>query len=300
MTDLTRGDMEAWLGWYEAVGADVWCAEEPADWAALRPADARAAGASPAPLDKRPGPAGPMPPAVQNERPPRHAVQAEASRPAPAKPPALSRPMAPADAPPPGTGLAGVESYPATSLEALQAAIAEFDGCPLKATAKNLCFYRGVPQADLMIIGEAPGRDEDLAGKPFVGAAGQLLDRMLASIGRSEADVHITNVVYWRPPGNRVPTPFEVRACLPFLLRQVELVAPKLILTLGAVAAHNLLGVETGITKLRGKMQTLPVGGRDVPLLPSLHPAYLLRTPIAKRQVWADLLAAQVALAGAS
>ena len=124
-----------------------------------------------------------------------------------------------------------------------------FDGCGLKATAKNLCFYRGAERARLMLIGEAPGRDEDLEGKPFVGRAGKLLDKMLAAIGLSEADVHITNIVYWRPPGNRTPTPQEAQACRPFLERQVELVAPEVVLALGGAAAKQLFDVADGIMR---------------------------------------------------
>jgi DNA polymerase len=185
----------------------------------------------------------------------------------------------------------------AANLEELEALLRTFDGCPLKATAKNLCFYRGSPTARLMIIGEAPGRDEDLAGKPFVGRAGQLLDRMLAAIGLSEADVHITNVVYWRPPGNRTPTPEEAEACRPFLARQIGLVAPDFILTLGGPSAKAILGVTDGILRLRGRWREIEVEGRTIRVMPTLHPAYLLRQPDAKRQAWRDLLALKVALA---
>lgn len=181
----------------------------------------------------------------------------------------------------------------AKSLEELEALLKSFDGCALKATAKNTCFYRGSPTAPLAIIGEAPGRDEDIAGKPFVGRAGQLLDKMLASIGLNESDVHITNVVYWRPPGNRTPTPLEAQICRPFLMRQLELLSPKMILVLGGAAAKNMLDVSDGIMRLRGKWHSLKVGDHDIPVMASLHPAYLLRTPAAKRLAWRDLLAVQ-------
>jgi uracil-DNA glycosylase family 4 len=177
-----------------------------------------------------------------------------------------------------------------TSLEALEAALKDFDGCGLKSTATKLCFYRGAPQADVMLIGEAPGRDEDLAGKPFVGRAGQLLDKMLASIGLSEADVHITNIVYWRPPGNRTPTPQEALACRPFLERQIELVAPKMLVVVGGSAAKEVLGASEGIMRLRGKWRDVTVGERKIPAIATLHPAYLLRTPAAKQWAWMDLL----------
>ncbi len=147
-----------------------------------------------------------------------------------------------------------------------------------------------------MVIGEAPGREEDLEGRPFVGPAGQLLDRMLAAIDLTEADVHITNVVYWRPPGNRPPTLDEVEACRPFLARQIELVAPRFVMTLGSPAAKAILGTIDGILRVRGKWGEITAGALKVPVMPTLHPAYLLRTPAAKRQAWRDLLAVKLAL----
>ena len=184
----------------------------------------------------------------------------------------------------------------AASLDELAARLAAFDGCSLKATAKNLCFYRGAVQARLMLIGEAPGRDEDMEGRPFVGRAGQLLDKMLAAIGLGEADVHITNIVYWRPPGNRTPTPQEAQVCRPFLERQVELVAPHLIVLLGGAAAKHMLEVADGIMRIRGKMREIAIGSVKSRAIATLHPAYLLRTPAAKRLAWRDLLAIKTAL----
>lgn len=185
------------------------------------------------------------------------------------------------------------------SLSELRAALERFEGCALKATAKNTCVYRGAERAPLMIIGEAPGREEDLEGRPFVGRAGQLLDRMLAAIDLNEEHVHITNIVYWRPPGNRTPTPQEAEICRPFLERQIRLVEPKVILALGGAAAKSLLGVSEGIMRLRGKWKQIEVEGLAVPLMASLHPAYLLRTPAAKRLAWRDLLSVREALVGA-
>ena len=185
----------------------------------------------------------------------------------------------------------------ATTLDALQTILSGFDGCALKATAKNLCFYRGAPKARLMLIGEAPGRDEDLTGKPFVGRAGQLLDRMLTAIALDEGDVHITNIVYWRPPGNRTPTPQEAEICRPFMERQIELVAPDIVLLLGGAAANQMLGVPAGIMRLRGKWKEISIAGRTIRAIATLHPAYLLRTPAAKRQAWRDFLAVKMALA---
>jgi DNA polymerase len=184
----------------------------------------------------------------------------------------------------------------ADSLEELRTTLAGFDGCALKATAKNLCFYRGAARSRLMLIGEAPGRDEDLQGKPFVGRAGQLLDKMLVAIGLTEADAHITNIVYWRPPGNRVPTPQEAQVCRPFLERQAELVAPDLVLLLGGAAAKHIFDTTDGIMRVRGKWRDLTLGERKVRAIATLHPAYLLRTPAAKRLAWRDLLAVKAAL----
>ncbi|MEO1265509.1 MAG: uracil-DNA glycosylase, partial [Pseudomonadota bacterium] len=224
----------------------------------------------------------------------------------PARPPAAAeRPAQPAPAPA-ATGAvdqnaletARALAEAAPDLTALEAALAAFDGCPLKRTAKSLCFARGAERADLMIIGEGPGREEDLSGKPFVGRAGQLLDQMLASIGLDDSQVHITNVIYWRPPGNRAPTELETLVCRPFLEKQIKLVAPKIILTLGGSAAKTLLETKTGIMRTRGKWSTRPLGGEDRAVMPTLHPAYLLRTPAAKHLAWRDLLAVDARLRG--
>ncbi|MEQ8824769.1 MAG: uracil-DNA glycosylase family protein [Filomicrobium sp.] len=198
----------------------------------------------------------------------------------------------------PGAAEARKLAQQASSLPELRAGLENFNGCALKATAKNLCFFRGAEKSQLMVIGEAPGRDEDIAGKPFVGRAGQLLDQMLSAIGLTEENVHITNVVYWRPPGNRTPTLQETQACRPFLERQAQFVEPEFVLLLGGAAAKNILDVTDGIMRLRGKWRDIQLGGRQVRALPTLHPAYLLRTPAAKRQAWRDLLALKKALNG--
>jgi uracil-DNA glycosylase family 4 len=184
----------------------------------------------------------------------------------------------------------------AATLAELKFLVEQFDGCTLKRTAKNLCFSRGNDAAKLMLIGEAPGRDEDIAGRPFVGRAGQLLDRMLASIGLDESGVYITNVVYWRPPGNRTPTPEEVEACAPFLARQIELVAPKVLVLLGGAAAKSMLGTSEGIMRLRGKWLNYGARSGNISTLATLHPAYLLRNPSAKKLAWRDLLMIKAAL----
>ena len=181
------------------------------------------------------------------------------------------------------------------SLEALTEAVRQFDGCPLKETAINLCFADGNPAAPIMLIGEAPGAQEDRQGKPFVGPSGQLLDRMLATIGLDRTKVYITNVIYWRPPGNRAPTAGEIAICQPFLERQIELIRPKFLVFIGGIAARALLGRSEGVTKLRGRPFVYEVteDGRQIPALVMFHPAYLLRQPAQKRFSWRDLLAIQ-------
>ncbi len=181
----------------------------------------------------------------------------------------------------------------AKSIEELRAALLAFEGCALKATAMNLCLFDGNPEAQVMIIGEAPGAEEDRQGRPFVGAAGQLLDRMLAPIGLDRQSVYITNLLFWRPPGNRNPTAAEVAACLPFLERQVELVDPSHVLLLGASSVRTLLARQEGILKLRGRWAHYQHAGlsRPIPAMPTLHPAYLLRQPAQKRLAWRDFLA---------
>ena len=178
----------------------------------------------------------------------------------------------------------------AATLDDLRAELERFDGCGLKATATQLVFADGAPGARIMFVGEAPGGDEDRIGRPFVGRAGQLLDRMLAAIALDRAQVYIANVVPWRPPGNRTPTPQETAVCLPFIRRQIALSAPRIIVCLGGSATQTLLGVKEGITRARGVWREYQGDdGSTIPALPMFHPAYLLRTPAAKRQAWADL-----------
>lgn len=180
----------------------------------------------------------------------------------------------------------------ADSLEALGAAIAGFDGCPLRTMgAKQAVFSRGNPNAPILIVGEGPGAEEDERGQPFVGKAGKLLDRMLAAGGLTDK-VFITNTVFWRPPGNRTPTPQEQAVCLPFLERTFALIQPKAVLLLGAAASKSVLQTDEGIMRMRGQWREwrLAEGGVSAPALPTLHPAFLLRQPQAKAQVWADIL----------
>jgi len=174
-------------------------------------------------------------------------------------------------------------------LAALREALSTFDGCALKATAKSLVFADGNPEAPLMLVGEAPGADEDREGRPFVGVSGQLLDRMLAAIGQDRTGAYITNILPWRPPGNRKPTPAEILLCQPFVERHIELVAPKLLVFVGGTAATTLLDRTEGITRLRGRW----LEWRSTPVMAIYHPAYLLRQPALKKHAWKDMLAIQ-------
>ena len=185
----------------------------------------------------------------------------------------------------------------AATLEELRAILERFEGCALRATATQLVFGDGNPGGRVMFVGEAPGRDEDLAGLPFVGRSGKLLDRMMGSIALDRRSVYIANIVPWRPPGNRTPTPQESAICLPFILRQIELVAPDILVCLGAPSAQTLLKVREGILKIRGRWFTHRTGAREIRALATLHPAYLLRQPLQKRLAWRDFLEIKKGLA---
>ncbi len=217
--------------------------------------------------------------------------------PAPPRPmtPPPQRPVAapaPVAVPPPASQSARDIANAANTFEELRAALAGFDGCPLSHTATKLVFADGNADSGLMLVGEGPGAEEDRAGLPFVGPSGQLLDRMLASIGLDRTKCLITNLIPWRPPGNRNPTDAEVMTCLPFLLRHIALVRPRRLVLLGKLSASALTGNKAGILRMRGKWTEVHVPGlpAPIPALPMLHPAYLLRTPGAKRDAWADLL----------
>lgn len=184
----------------------------------------------------------------------------------------------------------------ASTLDELKEILRNFDGCALKQTATQLVFADGNPQARVMFVGEAPGRDEDIEGLPFVGRSGKLLDRMLAAIGLDRTSVYIANIIPWRPPGNRTPTPQESAICLPFILRQIELAGPQIVVCLGGPSAQTLLGVKDGITKIRGRWLSFNAGSREVRAMPTFHPAFLLRSPLQKRLAWRDFLAIKKAL----
>src|SRR5579862_8009108 len=202
---------------------------------------------------------------------------------------------------PPSPDAAATEARAAATragtLEELRGMLDKFDGCALKATATQLVFADGNANAKVMFVGEAPGRDEDIEGLPFVGRSGKLLDRMMTAIGLTRANAYIANIVPWRPPGNRTPTPQESAICLPFTLRQIELVDPDVLVCLGGPSAHTLLGSRDGILKTRGRWFTFHTGSREIRATATLHPAYLLRQPLQKRLAWRDFLAIKKALA---
>ncbi len=226
----------------------------------------------------------------------RYALEAPAPKPA-VKPEAAPQAVVPVQAPP-----IAFDSTPIAraceSLSALQAAVEAFEHCPLKQGARNTVFCDGHPSARVMIIGEAPGREEDRAGKPFIGRAGQLLDKMFAAIGLSrheeaaDAALYITNVLPWRPPQNRDPLPEEIALMKPFLLRHIELAAPDFIITMGNPSTKTLRETTLGITKMRGQWGEV----LGIPSVPLFHPAYLLRSPEKKREAWQDLLSLKARL----
>jgi DNA polymerase len=212
-------------------------------------------------------------------------------------PPQAAMPLQPA---PPGAEAAVMAAREAArsaaSMEELRTILDRFEGCALKTTASQLVFADGNPQARLMFIGEAPGRDEDIEGLPFVGRSGKLLDRMLAAIGMDRSKVYIANIVPWRPPGNRTPTPVETQICLPFILRQIELCDPDVLVCLGNPSTQTLLNTRDGITKTRGRWFPFNAGAREIRAMPTFHPAFLLRSPLQKRLAWRDFLTIKKAL----
>jgi uracil-DNA glycosylase len=184
----------------------------------------------------------------------------------------------------------------AQNLDELRALLETFEGCMLRATATQLVFADGNPQGRVMFVGEAPGRDEDIAGLPFVGRSGKLLDLMLAAIGLDRSKVYIANVVPWRPPGNRTPTPQETAICLPFIRRQIELAGADILVCLGQPSTQTLLETKEGITRTRGRWFKFDTGSREIRALATYHPAFLLRSPLQKRLAWRDFLALKKAL----
>ena len=263
------------LTFYAEAGVDGVLGEEAKDWLSIE---------EPAPEPPARGPIA-QPNAETAGRP--------AAQPAPA-----SRAAPPRPAPPPADAAvmaAREAARNAANLDELRNILDRFDGCGLKVSASRLVFADGNPQSRLMLIGEAPGAEEDRQGLPFVGRSGQLLDRMLAAIGLDRTKVYIANIVPWRPPGNRTPTPVETQICLPFIQRQIELVDPDILVTIGQPSTGALLNVQ-GIMKNRGRWFPYQAGAREIRAMPMLHPAYLLRSPIGKRLAWRDLLAIKKAM----
>ena len=273
---MTAVDLERLLRWYVEAGVDDAVGEDALDRTVVRertrPAPEPAATVTAAPGAAPPAPARPLPP-----------EPVRASAPAAALPPLDQAALG-----------ARAIAAACADLAALRAALAAFDGCALKHTATNLVFADGNPSASVMFIGEAPGADEDREGLPFVGAAGKLLDRMLAAIGLDRTQAYITNILPWRPPGNRKPTPNEYAICLPFVRRHIELVAPKVLVLIGGTSAAALLGTGEGITRIRGRWHQYRSDperpSAPIPTMPTFHSAYLLRTPALKRDSWRDLI----------
>ena len=281
-----NAELAAALDWYRAVGVDLAVGEEPVDrFAASAAAPRRSA---------------PMPPPVT--APAAAPIGGQGSGPLIVAPTLQRQGDAPPAAPAIFTSLTGdpaetrALAAAAPTLEALRATMEAYEGCTLKKRATQLVFADGNPEAEIMLVGEGPGEQEDLSGKPFVGRAGQLLDRMLGAIGLDRTKVYIANMVPWRPPGNRDPSPEELALCAPFLVRQVELVAPKFLVTLGNVPTKALFQTAGGITRVRGQWKDLEVGTHRVRSLATLHPAYLLRTPASKALAWRDMLSLRQAI----
>ena len=289
MTTDDTTDARSLLAWYVEAGVDVALEELPVDRLSLQPV-APPAAATPQP---EPEPASPD----FGEAPPASADSLRSFERTP-PPRTLIAPAADVLASPSEAEQAARSAAAAANtLDELRAALERFDGCGLKKTATQLVFADGNPEARVMLVGEAPGRDEDIQGLPFVGRSGQLLDRMLAGIGLDRTSVYIANVVPWRPPGNRTPTPQETAACRPFITRQIELADPDFLICLGAPSAAELMGNRLGILKFRGQWKDFDTGTRRIKAMATLHPAYLLRQPLQKRLAWRDLLLLKDALA---
>src|ERR1700674_2884542 len=284
------GAADALLAFYVDSGVDVARGEAPVDRFADRAPDATASPATGERIGRGPTTSGP-PWRIEGEGPsPRLPPKGAAGR--------LDR-GGPAPAPPEVALMAARDAARrAASLDELRAILQAFEGCALRTTAKRLVFADGNPQGRVMFVGEAPGREEDLEGLPFVGRSGKLLDRMMAAIGLDRGGAYIANIIPWRPPGTRTPTPQESAICLPFIRRQVELADPDVLVCLGGPAAQALLGVKEGILRTRGRFLPYHTGRSEERAIATLHPAYLLRQPLQKRLAWRDFLAIQRALEG--
>lgn len=289
MVDDPTWTLVAALRWHCDLGVDFVSDARPVDWTAPL---TEAPSPRPASLITRGGHSAAAATAVDSRGAPKSAGRKPAARPVEAR--RVPASPAPALEPPSTSDTAPASPGPdVCTLEQLAESLQQFEGCTLKYTAMNLVFADGNPKAEIMLIGEAPGEDEDRQGKPFVGASGRLLDRMLGCIGLDRTRTYITNILPWRPPGNRSPTLNEIAVCLPFVQRHIEIVQPTVLVFLGGTAAKTMLGTNSGITRLRGRWHEYRSGrlGQSIPALPLFHPAYLLRSPIHKREAWRDLLA---------
>jgi DNA polymerase len=290
-TDTPSASLRELLHFYADAGADEVLSEGTTDWFAQNAPPESTAGASEKAVVAQPAQVAPPSSPQRNEPSPALSgmspTRREPGRPQPASIPDGAQ-----------VARARELAREARTLDELREQLAAFDGCNLKFTAKNLVFADGNPEADLMFVGEAPGRDEDIEGLPFVGRSGQLLNRMLAAIGRDRQSAYIANVIPWRPPGNRTPTPIETEICRPFIERQIELAAPKVLVTLGNPSTKTLLNTQVGIMRMRGNWQEhRTADGIVIPTMPTLHPAYLLRNPAAKKLAWRDFLEIKARLA---
>ncbi|MDP4003953.1 uracil-DNA glycosylase family protein [Methylobacterium sp. NEAU K] len=278
-----QADLIAYLDFHVEAGADAVLDERPHDRFGEAAAPAPSLRAAPRP-EAAPRPAGLVPP--PGSPPPA----------APVQPRTFGR--AASAQPDEAASDARARAREARTLDELARILADFDACPLRFTAKNLVFADGNPGARVMFLGEAPGADEDRIGKPFMGRSGQLLDKMMAAIGLDRTSAYIGNIVPWRPPGNRNPTPQEVAVCRPFVERQIELVDPEVIVCLGAPATQTLTGTKDGILRTRGRLFPYKLPTREAKLLATLHPAFLLRQPVQKRLAWRDFRALRTLLDG--
>ena len=262
------------LDFYTAAGVDALVGETPADRLATARTDAPALDDA-APMPERQSAGRLQPSPLENA-------------------PLAAPPVAPS--PDIAVMAAREAARTAAGLDELRAMLEKFEGCALRTTAKQLVFADGNPQACVMFVGEAPGREEDLEGLPFVGRSGKLLDLMMTAIGLDRTGAYIANIIPWRPPGNRTPTPQESQICLPFIQRQIELANPDVLVCLGGPASQTLLGVKEGIKRTRGRWFNFHTGTREIRAIATFHPAYLLRSPLEKRFAWRDFLAIKKAL----
>jgi DNA polymerase len=288
-----QADLIAYLDFHVEAGADAVLDEQPHD--RFGEAD------TPAPTLRAPRRAVPRaaePPAGANTLVPPPGAPPPGSPPPGSAAPSRTFGRAASAQPDEAASDARARAREARTLDELEKILADFDACPLRFTAKNLVFADGNPEARVMFLGEAPGADEDRIGKPFMGRSGQLLDKMMKAIGLDRTSAYIGNIVPWRPPGNRNPTPQEVAVCRPFVERQIELVDPEIIVCLGAPATQTLTGTKDGILRTRGRLFPYKLPSREAKLLATLHPAFLLRQPVQKRLAWRDFRALRALLDG--